>query len=111
MLCYDSCVQANPQSKVLDDAALFAVEGSAGSSGVAAGWRGAMFSMWGGSGAKSNTTTTSGASTTAAASTPLNSTNTNNPLTTNTNSSNTSSKVVHNKRKSVRPVRASIHQR
>lgn len=109
MLCYHSCFQANPQSKVLDDAALFAVEGNAGS-GAAAGWRGAMFSMWG-SGAKSNTTTTSGASTTAAASTTLNSTNTNNPLTTSTNTSNTSSKVVHNRRRSVRPVSASIHQR
>lgn len=104
-------LQANPQSSVLDDTALFAADpdpAAAGSGATAGGWRGAMRAMWGGGSAA---TVTKSAQQAPAASPPLP------PPPVSVSSpkfGNSPGKgappVGHNKRKSVRPVRGSIHE-
>jgi hypothetical protein len=96
-------VAANPQSKALDDAALFATDPDPSSTAAQGGWRGAMRSMWGGSAAKAPASATTPASVpsapaakTGAPSSP--------------GGAGRGPSAAHNRRKSVRPVRGSIHE-
>lgn len=84
-------LQANPSSKAHDDTTLFSVDPDPN---AVSGWRGAIRSMWG------------GAKTTApVASIAVSQTTTAVPSTTPAPAT-----VVHNRRKSVRPIRGSIHE-
>lgn len=94
-------VQANPQSKVLDDAALFAVDKEPTAS--QGGW---LRSMWGG-----------GSKTAAPAASPAPAPTKAAPAAASSGGGRfasapaTSPPAAHNKRKSVRPVRGSIHEK
>lgn len=86
-------LQANPQSKAHDDTTLFAAEAESSVSG----WRGAIRSMWGNKPASGSSSTTNNISV-------------NSGSTRGTGVNKAVTPVVHNKRKSVRPVRGSIHE-
>jgi hypothetical protein len=85
-------VQANPQSKALEDAALFAADIDP-TTATQGGWRGAIRSMWGGSSSTGAKAPAAAASAGKAATTVPGQTT-----------------AAHNRRKSVRPVRGSIHE-
>jgi hypothetical protein len=102
-------VAANPQSKALDDAALFAADPDPSSTAAQGGWRGAMRSMWGGSAAKApagGTTPVAAAGAASVPSAPAAKAGT----PSSPGASGRAASATHNKRKSVRPVRGSIHE-
>lgn len=102
-------LQANPQSKTMDDAALFAADPDPVATATQGGWRSAFKSMWGGSSSGSSSTAAAKGAQTTAASSGVAATGS---AGTGRFASAAASPPApaHNRRKSVRPVRGSIHE-
>lgn len=95
-------LQANPNSKVLDDSQLYIVDPEPGSAGALGGWR-----KWFGGGSSGSSTSANSANVTAITHT----TSTSKPAPPAPPSSSSPSKsAATNRRKSVRPISKSLHE-